>query len=78
MRFSNPQMRITNLSHATRPWSSLDAVVTDASGRDGKATYGQDDQETINACLSCPLVSCMDGTRQCRIFRAHYKAKLGG
>lgn len=72
MSFSNPQMIVSRLGNAVKPWKSVDAVRIDNLGRPEK--YKTEDQDAIDACLHCPFASCEGTAAKCRSFRAKFIA----
>lgn len=77
MNFGNPQMKVSRLGNAVRPWQSIDST---------PATYPKTtpigvrpiDQAEIDACLNCPFPNCNGKGNICRRYRLHYIARLEG
>jgi hypothetical protein len=73
MSFSNPQMILSHLGNAVKPWNSSEARDVQRIG-----TYERVktvDQAEIDACLECPFPSCDGNFRKCRSYRAHAEAE---
>jgi hypothetical protein len=73
MSFKDPQIKLTNLAHAKRPWKSVHAEDKESIGK--YRSCKPISQEEIDACLNCPYPNCWKDEKMCMAYRAKYIAE---